>query len=101
MFSLVINLPSEYPYVPPQVHFETPVYHPNIGKSGCICLNILAECWNPVLTIAEVLLSISALLADPNPNDAIEIAIARECRDHRERFEQNAREWTKQFATSQ
>jgi len=38
-----------------------------INNQGQICLDILKDCWSPALTASRALLSISALLADPNP----------------------------------
>jgi ubiquitin-protein ligase len=67
IFRLELFLPEDYPMAPPKVRFLTKIYHPNIDKLGRICLDILKDKWSPALQIRTVLLSIQALLSEPNP----------------------------------
>lgn len=41
VFKLNILLPEDYPTKPPQVKFVNSMFHPNIYKSGEICIDIL------------------------------------------------------------
>ena len=65
--TLNITLLNTYPFSPPQVSFTANIWHPNVGPSGNICLDILKDKWTPALKLSSVLLSISSLLNDSNP----------------------------------
>jgi len=98
-FHLTLNVPNTYPLQPPKVFFNTKIFHPNVVPgTGAICLDILGKEWSPVLNLATVLLSVSSLLMDPNPDDPSESSPAAMYRNDRMKFMETAREWTKQHA---
>ncbi|CAA7045762.1 unnamed protein product [Microthlaspi erraticum] len=102
IFNVKIQIPERYPFQPPIVSFETPIYHPNIDNSGRICLDILnlppKGAWQPSLNISTVLTSIGLLLSDPNPDDGLMCEVSREYKYNRQTFDYKAREMTEKYA---
>jgi len=77
-FKLSLEFPPDYPYVPPNVRFLTPCFHPNVDLSnGAICLDILKDKWSALLEAPAVLLSIQSLLGEPNNQSPLNQEAAR------------------------
>jgi ubiquitin-conjugating enzyme E2 D/E len=98
IFRLTIRFPTDYPFKPPIVVFNTKIYHPNINSSGAICLDILKSQWSPALSISKVLLSILSLLTDANPKDPLVPDIAKLYETDRAAYDATAKEWTQMYA---
>ena len=98
IFKLLINIPTQYPYQPPTIMFMTKIYHPNIGTSGLICLDILKTQWSPALGITKSLLSILSLLSDPNPSDPYNPEAGKLYIQDKSAFDIIAKDWTNKYA---
>lgn len=98
IFKLKIEIPEKYPFVPPIVIFTNRIFHPNISKDGIICIDILKNQWSAALKLTSIILSISALLTQPNPDDPLEFEIANIYKSDREIFIKNAKEYVKLYA---
>ncbi|CAK0871809.1 unnamed protein product [Prorocentrum cordatum] len=62
-----------------------------------IVLGVRSQCMK--MCHSEVLLSISSLLTDPNPNDPLVPEIAQSYLKDRQKHDQTAREWVQKYAT--
>jgi|AntAceMinimDraft_11_1070367.scaffolds.fasta_scaffold89948_1 hypothetical protein len=54
-----------------QVKCTQKLYHPNLDYDGNVCLNILREDWNPVLSISSCIYGLQFLFMDPNADDPL------------------------------
>ncbi|CAG5187822.1 ubiquitin-conjugating enzyme (huntingtin interacting protein 2) [Alternaria panax] len=94
-----IRIPSEYPFRPPLMKFETKIWHPNVSsQTGAICLDTLSSQWSPVLTIKSALISLQSLLSTPEPKDPQDAEVAGMLIRNPAEFEHKAREWAVTFA---
>lgn len=85
-FQLNIVLPDTYPYAPPRVKFITPIQHVNINTDGDICLDILKNNWLASQNISSVIISIIALLSQPNPEDPFNSELAELYRKNKKEY---------------
>ena len=97
-FKLRITFPQDYPMNPPNIIFTTKIFHPNISETY-VCLDILQNKWSPVLSIEKVLLSLSSLLMDPNPNSPLVADANNLYVKDREKFNEKVKEWVKKYAS--
>jgi ubiquitin-protein ligase len=124
VFWITVKLSGSDPYGPPLMRFHTKVYHPNISPQGHICADY-KEKWNSVLsagfskapakdpsaqwyrgkstepkwTLGALLTALCGLLASPDVDDPLVPEIAAKYLEDYEGYCENARLYTKKFAT--
>ncbi|KZF19102.1 ubiquitin conjugating enzyme [Xylona heveae TC161] len=99
IYHVDIRIPTEYPFRPPVMKFETKVWHPNVSsQTGAICLDTLSSAWSPVLTIKSALLSLQSLLSTPEPKDPQDAEVAGMLMRNPKEFDRVAREWAVKYA---
>ncbi|TGJ83207.1 hypothetical protein E0Z10_g5569 [Xylaria hypoxylon] len=98
-FIVDVKIPTEYPFRPPSMKFDTQVWHPNISSvTGAICLDTLSTAWSPVLTIKSTLLSLQSLFESPEPKDPQDAEVAKMMINDPEAFNKKAHEWSVLYA---
>ena len=99
VFQVLIDIPENYPLVPPKMKFLTIPYHPNVSsQTGAICVDILKTEWSPMLTLRKVLLSLQLLLQCPNPDDPQDHMVATQYLNSTHNWEATAKMWTEKNA---
>ncbi|KAK6443276.1 hypothetical protein LTR95_000101 [Oleoguttula sp. CCFEE 5521] len=72
VYKLHLTIPPTYPSQPPTAHFRTTIFHPNVDpQTGGVCVETLKRDWDVKLTLRDVLVTISCLLIQPNPDSAL------------------------------
>ncbi|KAK7275974.1 hypothetical protein RIF29_17102 [Crotalaria pallida] len=98
IFFLDIIFPTDYPFKPPQVIFETRIYHCNVDPEEHVSMGILKDGWSPALTISKVLLAVRSILTNPDPYNAVVPGIAHLYLGDRAKHDDVAAECTVRFA---
>ncbi|KAF2004425.1 hypothetical protein P154DRAFT_519295 [Amniculicola lignicola CBS 123094] len=94
-----IKIPSDYPFRPPLMKFDTKIWHPNVSsQTGAICLDTLSSQWSPVLTIKSALISLQSLLSTPEPKDPQDAEVAGMLIRNPSEFAHVARDWAVKYA---
>ena len=106
MFYLEINFSEDYPNRAPEIHFITPIYHPNVNihKSGS-CSPPLGSisyttfnCWNPSTSIIKALTDLYAIFYWANPDCCFSPKMGNEYKFNRPLYEKKVEYFTKKYA---
>ena len=105
IFLLRVKFPDDYPESPPQIIFNTPIYHLNINSTsaqgiplGQVYLNSLIY-WKRDYNMKKILPEIFVLLLNNNPECGYDSERNDEFRFKRETFEEKAKYFTKLYAS--
>ena len=84
--------------------FLCPMFHPNIGEDGTVCISILhkpgkdeygyekeSERWLPVHTVESIVISVISMLSDPNPESPLNVKANRVFINDKEKYKSTVR----------
>mmetsp|Transcript_90468 Transcript_90468/g.165684 ORF Transcript_90468/g.165684 Transcript_90468/m.165684 type:complete len:167 (+) Transcript_90468:92-592(+) len=109
IFSAILTFPSDFPNNPPEMRFETEMWHPNIYPDGRVCISILHppgtdrfneqesadERWRPILGVHSILISVISMLVDPNLNSPANIDAAVQMKNDFDSWKKRVRQLTR------
>lgn len=103
-FPTELIFPEDFPQNPPKMRFLCPMWHPNIGKDGTVCISILhkpgkdeheyeqqSERWLPVHTVESIVISVLSMLSDPNPESPLNVEANRDFMRDKEEYRRKVR----------
>lgn len=106
-----LKFTSDFPGKQPGIHFQTPIWHPNIGAwDGLTCVELgesdgqyysyigfSGHC--KVRSAACVLIGLLMLLSTPNPDNCLNHDAGRDMKQDKVEFIRKAMEWTRMYAS--
>ena len=104
-FPTELTFTEDFPNKPPKMKFLCPMWHPNIGKDGTVCISILhdpevdplnpqeslSERWLPVHTVESIVISVISMLEDPNPESPLNVDANKEFLRDKVAYKKNVR----------
>jgi len=105
-FKATLDFPPNFPNMPPEMTFTSPMWHPNVFPDGKVCISILhapgedphnelesaEERWRPVLGVEQIIISVMSILSDPNHDSPANIDAAVMMREDRTEFKKRVRQ---------
>ena len=86
---------SDFPNTHPICKFATPIFHPNVSRSGEVCVSSLKKDWKKEYGIERILVTIKCLLIEPNADSALDAEASRLMQEDWAAYEETARLWTR------
>ena len=103
LFMFYLIIPKNYPEKVPEIHFYSPIYHPNVNnresdKEALGNFNYSdIDSWKPSYTIKKLLIELFTIFYWPNLEKPHSLEIANEYKNNRELFEKKAAYFTKKY----
>uniref|UniRef100_A0A383WGQ0 UBC core domain-containing protein n=1 Tax=Tetradesmus obliquus TaxID=3088 RepID=A0A383WGQ0_TETOB len=96
-FDVELKFPSDFPRSMPTGRFLTPIWHPNVGSEGSICIGQERDDGG-ACAVECVLAALLMLLATPNASSALNKGCAKQYEYERDAYREKAAAMTRQHA---
>lgn len=98
VWKIYVQFPADYPVVPPQLRFITPIKHCNINQHGRVCHSILGRNWTRDTSMQVVLQNVYGLLLEPDVEDPLDSTLALAFYDDNGLYETSIVEYVEKHA---
>ncbi|KAF8722335.1 Ubiquitin-conjugating enzyme E2, partial [Rhizoctonia solani] len=98
-YHIHFSFPPTFPASPPSARMLTKIFHPNVSRSGEICVNTLKKDWKPTYGLGHVLVTIKCLLIVPNAESALDEEAGKLLLEDWDEFCSRAKMWNGIHAT--
>ncbi|KAJ1300808.1 hypothetical protein OPQ81_002448 [Rhizoctonia solani] len=98
-YHIHFSFPPTFPASPPSARMATKIFHPNVSRSGEICVNTLKKDWKPTYGLGHVLVTIKCLLIVPNAESALDEEAGKLLLEDWDEFCSRAKMWCSIHAT--
>ena len=99
-----VNLPEQYPFMPPKIIFSNMIYHPNISELfGTVCMDVIDQAWRSASYDLSMIFEyfLPQLLTYPNPFGPLNWQAAIMYRDTPEKYKEEVSEYVQKYATEE
>jgi len=98
VWKIYVQFPADYPVVPPELRFITPIKHCNINQHGRVCHSILGRNWTRDTSMQVVLQNVYGLLLEPDVEDPLDSTLALAFYDDNGLYETSIVEYVEKHA---
>lgn len=91
-FPLTVSFPTKYPFQPPSLAFDTPIYHLNVESDGFVCFPpVSKEQYRPRANVCSILHGLSGVLESPGPDSAARPELAILFKENKAKYLEQAK----------
>eukprot|EP00253_Pinus_taeda_P017655 PITA_17655 len=102
VWTVYVELSTDYPFKPPIIRFMDRIYHPNIAELyGNVCVDVLEREWSPINNLVNIFeMFLPQLLLEPNADEPINFGAGALMKSDKNAYEEKVKEYCLRYAQS-